>query len=177
MSILAQALRICAVACVCAVVSFAVHGMPRAASEGNPGETGACRAPDTASTNTVEPGVRWIGQEDAKALAGQAGVVFVDCRPRGQFEAGHVTGAIHLEPPRPDAVAGLPPERVEELRAARIVITYCDAQAQCERSFQLAQLLSRAGLTDVRVLEDGMPMWMQRGYPAESGTCQQCESD
>ena len=30
-------------------------------------------------------------------------------------------------------------------------------------------------LPDVRVLEGGMPTWLHRGYPAESGTCHGCD--
>jgi rhodanese-related sulfurtransferase len=149
----------------------AIRGLPRVAAN-KPAEAGTCRAPEPPS---ADDRVHWISQEQAKTLVGVPGVAFVDCRPRTQFEAGHVSGALHLEPPAgPEAL--LTPQRLEPLAHAQTVITYCDAQSQCERSVQLARVLSRAGVRDVRVLEAGMPAWLERGYPAESGTCQQCES-
>lgn len=179
MPVSAQVLRICAVAGVLSLALFAFHGLPTVASSNSAaGEAGACRAPEPAAVDPT--GVRWISQEEARALVGDQSVVFVDCRPRPQFESGHVSGALHLELPReavPEATdAALSEAFVAPLRGARTVITYCDAHAHCAQSFHLAQRLSRAGLADVRVLEDGMPVWLQRGYPAESGACHQCDS-
>lgn len=175
----AQVLRICAVAGVLSLGLFAFHGLPTVASSSSgSGDSGACRAPEPAAVDAT--GVRWISQEEARALVGDQNVVFIDCRPRTQFESGHVSGALHLELPAPEAAAatqaGVPETSLAPLRGARTVITYCDAHAHCAQSFQLAQRLSRAGLPDVRVLEDGMPVWLERGYPAESGACQQCDS-
>jgi rhodanese-related sulfurtransferase len=173
MPISAQVVQICAAACALSLGLFALHGLPSATARKPDGDPGACRAPEEPSVADV--GVRWISQEEAKALVGDGGVVFLDCRPRPQFEAGHVSGAVHIKPAG-SGDAAIADAQVAPLRNARTVITYCDAQAHCARSFQLAQQLRRAGLPDVRVLEDGMPMWIERGYPAESGTCQQCES-
>jgi rhodanese-related sulfurtransferase len=145
-----------------------VRGLPRTEPARIEAAT-ACHAPgaDDPLSDT-----RWIAQEQAKALAGKSGVAFLDCRPRDQFEAGHVTGAVHFDPTSPALSRPL----VDLLGGAATVITYCDADRQCERSLEMARRLSRAGLPDVRVLEGGLPAWLEHGFPAESGTCQQCEA-
>lgn len=61
------------------------------------------------------------------------------------------------------------PGVVSALRGSRIVIAYCDTTSGCARSTRLAGLLASAGLRDVRVLEGGMPAWIESGYPAEAG--------
>ncbi|MFI5308878.1 MAG: rhodanese-like domain-containing protein, partial [Polyangiales bacterium] len=131
----------------------------------------SCRAP-ASSGLSLDDDVRWVSQTDAERLAGTPGVTFVDCRPRPQFEAGHVAGAIHLDPDRSKSDSTLP----AALAGAATVVTYCDAERQCERSMAMAKRLRDGGLRDVRVLEGGLPGWLQHGFPAESGTCEQCEA-
>jgi rhodanese-related sulfurtransferase len=176
-SIAAQIARLCVCALVLSAGLAAVRGLPSlAASDSASAEPGACRAPAQPDANSP---VRFIDQDQAKTLVGAPGVVFVDCRPRAEFEEGHVSGAVHLDPTAgaKEGDRTLPPAPLELLSRAGTVITYCDARAQCERSLLLAERLRAAGLRDVRVLEDGMPAWLARGYPAESGICAQCEAD
>jgi len=56
-------------------------------------DAGACQAPIEGSA-----AISWISQEQARGLVGKPDVAFVDCRAREQFEAGHVSGSLHLEP-------------------------------------------------------------------------------
>jgi rhodanese-related sulfurtransferase len=166
-SIRAQVLRLCAVALVgCLALGF-LRGWPRTPSAKV--EAGSCHAPAQGFGTSQ---VRWIEQAQARALVGSVGVAFVDCRPRSQFEGGHVSGAIHLDP----GSNGVPQTLRTALSGASTVIAYCDAERQCERSLEVARQLTQAGLPDVRVLEGGLPAWVEHGFPAESGTCQQCEA-
>jgi rhodanese-related sulfurtransferase len=146
-----------------------LRGLPQPRPAG--AEVAACRAP-AQGFGQGEGGIHWITQEQARGLAGSLGVAFVDCRPRSEFEAGHVSGALHAEPRAPT----IPPALLSSLTNASTVITYCDADRQCERSLEMARQLTAAGLRDVRVLEGGLPAWVQHGFPAESGACQQCEA-
>jgi rhodanese-related sulfurtransferase len=143
--------------------------VPRRPAPSPSAQVAACRAP--AHGFDLDQDVRWVAQTEAENLASKPGVVFVDCRPRSEFEAGHVSGAIHLDPQR-DQDSALP----AALSGAGTVVTYCDANRQCERSLAMAKKLRAAGLSDVRVLEGGLPGWLQHGFPAESGTCEQCEA-
>ena len=82
---------------------------------------------------------------------------------------GHVTGALPI-PPR--AASPLAEDLVSLLQSATTVIAYCDTSESCGRSTRLAtQILSASQVRDVRVLEGGMPGWIRRGFPAESGPC------
>lgn len=169
MSIAAQALRLCTVAILGTLVLGLTRGIP---SLPPPPKTesgvAACHAPEPALPGEIA--VRFIGTEQARALAGTPGVMFVDCRPVEQFEEGHVSGAIHAPLPK----TAIPRALLDSLTGAATVITYCDAATQCERSLKMARLLIDAGLHDVRVLEGGMPEWLRHGFPAESGTCATC---
>jgi rhodanese-related sulfurtransferase len=146
------------------------RGMPRPEAPKLVGGVAACHAPEPALPG--EAAVPFIGTEQARGLVGSPGVMFVDCRPVEQFEDGHVSGALHAPLPQ----AQVPRPLLDSLAGATTVITYCDAHTQCERSLKMARMLLGAGVRDVRVLEGGMPAWLEHGYPAESGTCAQCEA-
>jgi rhodanese-related sulfurtransferase len=170
LSLAAQLLRLCAVAVAGTVALALLRGLPRPEPVRAEG-AGACHAPTAAFGQ--EPGdVRWVSQDEARGLVGRPGVAFLDCRPREEFEAGHVTGAVHFDPRSGASEQAL----LGTLSQAGTIVTYCDADRQCERSLSMAQKLRKAGLGDVRVLEGGLPSWVEHGFPAESGTCQQCEA-
>jgi len=163
-SIATQALRLCAVAAAATLVVAAWRGVP--ALEPSAAVAGACGAPSGGTGD--EPAFGWISQDQARSLTGAPGVTFVDCRAEGEYEAGHVAGSVHVDGSKPSDSA------LQQLAGARTVIAYCDADHGCARSVQVASMLRHAGMPDVRVLEGGMPDWLQRGYPAESGVCE-CE--
>ena len=139
------------------------HGLVRGWPELPPprAEATSCGGPVAA-----EPSVAWIRCDEARALADDAAVAFVDARSAEEFLAGHVTRAVSA-PIEDTGVVG--DSVVASLRGARLVIAYCDTTGSCARSTRLAGLLARAGLPDVRVLEGGMPAWLDSGYPAEAG--------
>lgn len=169
MSIAAQLLRLCTVAAVASVLLGWLRGVPRLPEPAATSEAASCHAP------TLDRGdeVHWISQAEARRLVGDPNVAFVDCRARERFEAGHVSGSLHLELQR----GQVPRPLLEGLGSAATVIAYCDAEGgQCQRSLEMASVLRAAGLPDVRVLEGGLPAWLDHGYPAESGACQECEA-
>lgn len=171
MSIAAQTLRLCTVAILGTLVLGLTRGVPRVAPPKVENGVAACHAPEPALPG--ETAVQFIGTDQARSMAGTPGVMFVDCRPVAQYEDGHVTGAIHAPLP----ASAVPRALLDSLTGATTVITYCDAATQCARSLKMARLLVDAGLHDVRVLEGGMPAWLEHGFPAESGTCAQCEAE
>jgi rhodanese-related sulfurtransferase len=164
-SIAAQALRLCTVALAATLALALWRGVPRVARP-DPGVASSCSAP---AAGFGDPGALWISQDQARSLSGAPGVAFVDCRPEREYEAGHVAGSLHVNGDAPLT------ETLEQLAGAHTVITYCDADQGCARSVQVASKLRHAGVRDVRVLEGGLPDWLRRGYPAESGACGECE--
>jgi rhodanese-related sulfurtransferase len=97
-------------------------------------------------------------------------VVFVDCRPRSEFRGGHIASAVSV----PSDESSIADEVVSHLRTARTVIAYCDARSGCASSVRLAARLHELKIQDVRILTGGLPAWLERGFPAESGNCRFC---
>jgi rhodanese-related sulfurtransferase len=166
MALATQILRLCAVAVVATALLGWVRGLP-ALPEAPASGAGTCQAPEGGGGS-----VSWISQEQAKALVDDPHVAFVDCREREQFESGHVSGSVHLQLRSGE----VPTPLFGQLSRATTVITYCGGQGECQRSLEIASVLKQQGLPDVRVLEGGMPGWLDLGYPAESGTCRDCEA-
>ena len=163
MPLLQQLLRICTAALALGVALLVTRGVPKPVQAR--GDTHMCSTtPSLADTNSP-----WIELGEARALLMDPTAVFVDCRPTEQFQAGHITGALSLPSDR-----DLPGAALAQLRSAQTIIAYCDARGGCESSQRLAARLRELGLSDVRILKDGLPGWLAAGYPAESGPCRLC---
>jgi rhodanese-related sulfurtransferase len=105
-----------------------------------------------------------ISLEEAESLYREGRAVFLDARDPEEYAAGHIDGALSLSPIAftrefPDMQA-----RLEQ----KTVITYCDGEL-CELSYELAQQLTAAGVTDVRVFKNGWSLWKEN-LPTATGT-------
>ena len=104
---------------------------------------------------TLEP----IGRDElVRRAAGE--VVLVDLRPRDEYEAAHIPGAIsmpldHLEP------------QLELLPTDIEIVAYCRGP-YCVMAPRGIALLRRHGLR-VRRLEDGVGEWRLAGLPLAAG--------
>jgi 3-mercaptopyruvate sulfurtransferase SseA len=155
-----EAVVICGVA---AVVGLAVNGSRhRPITVGGPVPTTpeSCQAPPVEDAKPVP----FIDPALAGKRHGQAGVLFVDARPRTDFTVAHVAGAISV--PADDPLTD--PGHLQALRQAQLVVVYCD-RPQCGLSTRLGQRLRALGLLDVRVLAEGWHAWYVAGLPAQSG--------
>jgi 3-mercaptopyruvate sulfurtransferase SseA len=114
-------------------------------------------------------GHRIMSQKDALAACGDCSVAFVDARGAAAFAEGHIPQAVHLQP------AGHPDEaeELQRLRSYATVVVY-DSGGGCGLAEGVADRLTAAGLTDVRLLEGSWTDWMVAGGPAASGACQAC---
>jgi len=166
MSLAIQILRICTVSLALGVALLWLRGIPPTPSA--VGATGVCSVPEAFPAGTA-----WIAQDEARQLLGNPEVVFVDCRSTLQYQAGHIASALSIPSDQPAITRAV--ERV--LAAAASIVAYCDAHSGCESSHRLAARLSELGYPDVKILRDGMPGWLERGYPAESGVCRLCRED
>jgi rhodanese-related sulfurtransferase len=99
----------------------------------------------------------------AREIFDKGDVLFVDARSQDNYEDGHIPGAISLP-------VGQFDERIESLldrySSDQPIMTYCSGRT-CEDSHDLAQFLSDAGFTNVRIFIDGFPGWEAEGYPIE----------
>jgi rhodanese-related sulfurtransferase len=156
---LIEALQVLAIGSALGVTHGVVRGWPVLVTQ-------AATATSCGGPIAAQPRVAWIRCDEARPLATDTSVTFVDARSVQEFQAGHVTEALSA-PIDETGVVGR--EVIDALRGSRMVIAYCDTTSGCARSTRLAGLLAGAGLRDVRVLEGGMPAWLESGYPAEAG--------
>jgi rhodanese-related sulfurtransferase len=81
-------------------------------------------------------------------------VLFVDARPRDEYNTGHLRGALWSGPG-----GALPPRD-------RPIVVYC-ANEFCESSLRLAEQLKKAGCTNVGVFIEGYDAWWNAGGSVE----------
>ena len=85
----------------------------------------------------------------------QKNVTVVDVRSQEEFDAGHVTGAVHVPIEELES-------RLAELPADQPVVTYCNMfHPGTSRGERAAALLAERGF-DAVVLEGGYPAWRER---------------
>ena len=99
--------------------------------------------------------------KEALRQHGHEEAVFVDARSKDSYDKAHIKGAINLSYSFLDAV---PQEAVDQLRKYRMIIVYCNTEAE-ERSKLMAGELSEAGLKEVSYLEGGFFEWVRAGGP------------
>lgn len=87
-------------------------------------------------------------------------VTLIDVRPREEFLAGHIPGAMSVP------LADLP-RRLRALRKDRDVVAYCRGP-YCVMALDAVDLLRRKGFSAHR-LEDGVPEWRERGWRVDAG--------
>jgi rhodanese-related sulfurtransferase len=86
-------------------------------------------------------------------------VMLIDVRPREEYEAGHIPGAVSM--PLPDLVKELAtlPKKAE-------IVAYCRGP-YCVLAIEAVALLRKKGLKAVR-LEDGVLEWTAHGFRLEA---------
>lgn len=100
-----------------------------------------------------------VSREDLIARMQDGLVTILDVRPRDEFEAGHLPGALNI--PLSELA-----DRLAELPDAREVVAYCRGP-WCVLSFEAVAALRERGLQSRR-LEDGFPEWKAAGLPVEA---------
>ncbi len=102
-----------------------------------------------------------ISIDEAEKLYTAGAALFADARSAKEYLAGHIRGAIHLDPSEFDLWA----DAVMENNApSQIIITYCDG-AQCPLSRDLAEKLTWLGFEKVYYLADGWNQWQAHQLP------------
>lgn len=105
-------------------------------------------------------GIEPVARGDLLARARNGEVLVVDVRPREEFEAGHIAGAVSIPLP-------VLAKRLSDIPADREVVAYCRGP-YCVLAAEAVQLLRRRGLRAFR-LRDGYPEWRDGGLPVQSG--------
>ena len=109
-----------------------------------------------AERDTLEP----IPSADLLEDARRDAMVLIDVRPRSEFEAGHIPGAISMPM---DELSG----RMHELPDGADVVAYCRGP-YCVLAPQAVALLTEHGYR-ARRLDGGLHEWRITGHPVEVG--------
>ncbi len=101
-----------------------------------------------------------VGRDELLAEATRAEVLVLDVRPREEYEAGHIPGAVSipLEELR---------DRLDELPRGTEVVAYCRGP-YCVLAPQAVELLTARGIR-ARRLSEGLPEWRLAGLPVAVG--------
>jgi rhodanese-related sulfurtransferase len=94
-------------------------------------------------------------------------VTVLDVRPRAEYEAGHIPGAISV--PLEDLE-----HRLSEIPSNQPVVAYCRGP-YCVLAVQAVELLRHHGFSARRMV-DGFPEWREDGLPVEATAARQAES-
>jgi rhodanese-related sulfurtransferase len=108
------------------------------------------------SRDALEP----VDDEELVRRVRRGEVTLLDVRPREEYAAAHIPGAVSV--PLPEL-----PKRLHELRKRREVVAYCRGP-YCVMALDAVDLLRRKGFR-ARRLEQGVSEWRVRGWRVESG--------
>jgi rhodanese-related sulfurtransferase len=101
-----------------------------------------------------------VNRDELLSRAGDGGIIVLDVRPREEYEAGHIPGAVSI--PLADLKG-----RMASLPRGAEVVAYCRGP-YCVLAPLALELLRRGGFT-ARRLEDGFPEWRRAGLPVATG--------
>jgi len=103
--------------------------------------------------------------KDGKACFDNKSAIFLDARLTEDYEAEHITGALWL---CYESVEEDYDKVLGQIPKDRLLITYCSDQ-QCASAIKLADALVARGHTRVVIMLEGLPGWIDAGYPTSSG--------
>jgi rhodanese-related sulfurtransferase len=104
--------------------------------------------------------MRAVTFQELRRLMRKGDVVLLDVRPAGEFEAGHIAGAISVPP-------GELENHLASLPKNKQVVAYCRGP-YCVFADEAVENLRRHRRRAVR-LEGGFPEWRSAGLPVEEG--------
>lgn len=107
-----------------------------------------------------DDGAPEIGREELRARVAAGDVVVLDVRPREEYLAGHIPGALSIP-------VGELADRVEELPEDTEIVVYCRGE-YCVLAHDAVRLLTRRGRRAIR-LSDGMLEWRLAELPVDAG--------
>ena len=111
---------------------------------------------------TAFAGIKMVDVAEAYNLWKGKKVIFLDTRPKAQFDTETIPGAIFL-----DADKLLDdPTLANSLDKGKEYITFCSGVI-CRRAPGGALQLQSMGIKNVRYFRGGMPDWKAKGYPVK----------
>jgi rhodanese-related sulfurtransferase len=105
-----------------------------------------------------------VSRERVKELLEDGRIVLIDARATGEYEIGHITGAISVPY---EALAEHYDGLIQTAPLDAMVVCYCRS-VTCDDSENLARELKFMGYRNVVTYKGGWDEWSQAGYPMES---------
>jgi len=100
---------------------------------------------------------------EAKNLFMQKKCIFIDARPKDDYERGHIRGARSLPWHEVDQRFM---EVTKDISLETPIITYCDGKT-CDLNHKLANFLIEMGFKNVKVLVNGWTKWQNADLPID----------
>lgn len=101
-----------------------------------------------------------VNRDELLSRVSEGAIIVLDVRPREEYEAGHISGAVSV--PLADLKG-----RMASLPRGAEVVAYCRGP-YCVLAPQALEMLRKRGFT-ARRLEDGFPEWRRAGLPVATG--------
>jgi rhodanese-related sulfurtransferase len=105
----------------------------------------------------------FISLDEARAYFKAGTALFADARSWKAYQAGHIPGAMSLDPNAFDTWSG---NFFSQFPADTLIVAYCDG-ARCPLSTELAGMLRSLGYEKVLVFKDGWSVWTAAQLPTE----------
>jgi rhodanese-related sulfurtransferase len=111
-------------------------------------------------------GIPLLRLPEAQALWQDRLTLFVDVRSAGDYDVGHIAGAINLPEEEFEKYFPLLRSRLEHARA---IVVYCKSR-DCAKSLWSAIRLHQEGLTQTKIYPNGWNEWFTNSLPSASPT-------
>ncbi|HDQ25605.1 MAG TPA: hypothetical protein ENN43_02535 [bacterium] len=111
---------------------------------------------------TSKESIHRLELEEAKLLFDSGKAVFIDTRSRGEYDAAHIKGAIHIQTNAGQEVI----EKTARDYRNKILIPYCHGIG-CRLSDRVAYRLFDAGHRKIGIFFGGWQKWDEHGYPED----------
>jgi rhodanese-related sulfurtransferase len=115
--------------------------------------------------NVVETGSKILSLKETQNYFKTKKAIFIDARPLGAFNKGHIPGAINLPI---DLFEQYYPDVDNEIDENDSLIIYCTS-LDCHFSASLAEILTEYGYKKIMLFEGGIVTWEEVGLPIEKG--------
>ncbi len=107
-----------------------------------------------------------VSTDEMRRIVEDKSDLVIDSRPRPQFDAGHIPGAVCLDTPPPEQVEAV--RRVVAGNTSTPLIVYCNGP-HCLQSRRLGEELAEAGFSAGRRYQLGISVWRALGGPTVVG--------
>ena len=105
-----------------------------------------------------------ISFDQARKLFEERNALFADARPLIAYEAGHIQGAVHLDPHALDLWVN---RLMASFPSDQPIVTYCEGP-RCVLAKELAEKLTWLGFEEVYYLVDGWGVWLEHHMPVDA---------